>query len=88
MSLQVGQCLSDPVSGAAGRIFNILLNNPDAGLYLQAFIQGSEGRRVLASVIEAVAKGLIDELKENGHAKVSGYANVMTGEIEIEAPIL
>jgi hypothetical protein len=70
MSLVVGQCINDPVTGATGRAFNELLSNPDTGLLPEAFVSGTLPRKLLGLVIQAIVKGVVDELTNNGQVQI------------------
>lgn len=79
--IDVGQCLTDPVTGATGRAFNALLAAPPPGISPTAFEAGSPGRAVLASLLQAVVKGVMDELVASGEVTVTGMANLGTGAV-------
>ncbi len=72
MALVVGQCTVNPVTGMAGRIFTRLQTTGASilGMQASAFTEGSDARNALAGLIEAIAKGVVDEIAANGKARV------------------
>lgn len=90
MALLVGQCLVDPVTGMAGRMFAAAAAaGPASGLSPDAFTEGTAARASLAAFLTAIATGVVEEVQTNGKAvvKTSDRALQQYGAgIETEGP--
>lgn len=71
MAIQAGACKHDPTSGLSKRIFDYLVADPESGMVANAFVDGTAARNALGALIEAVAKGVRDEIVANAAATVT-----------------
>ena len=64
MALTVGQCLTDPVTGMAGAVFNAMVARGATALGFApgAFTAGTPARASLAALVETICTGIVQSI--------------------------